>query len=232
MKRLLKQKLSTSLSYAFYTLLVSVVILAIIGGFSYFKIWKFDFGKLPLFTYVVAMFLFNTFYFLLVASKDYFQDFGMDIESSYHRKQIKKATIFERIFNIVLVFGIIIGIIYLTRIMSGYLHARQIEIYYDKIGVFTKGSLLSYMPKVFVITTICSLAFNSLIFLAYKLGAVKIFILFTAIIIAVNVFFSEYLISAFKLFSGLNMFVYLGAGVVAIILSVLFTNFIKGLNVK
>ncbi|MDU5363045.1 MAG: hypothetical protein E6144_02135, partial [Finegoldia magna] len=161
-----------------------------------------------------------------------FQDFGMDIESSYHRKQIKKATIFERIFNIVLVFGIIIGIVYLTRIMSGYLHARQIEIYYDKIGVFTKGSLLSYMPKVFVITTICSLAFNSLIFLAYKLGAVKIFILFTAIIIAVNVFFSEYLISAFKLFSGLNMFVYLGAGVVAIILSVLFTNFIKGLNVK
>ncbi|MDU5971430.1 MAG: hypothetical protein E6Z12_08830 [Finegoldia magna] len=194
MKRLLKQKLSTSLSYAFYTLLVSVVILAIIGGLSYFKIWKFDFGKLPLFTYVVAMFLFNTFYFLLVASKDYFQDFGMNIESSYHRKQIK--------------------------------------IYYDKIGVFTKGSLLSYMPKVFVITTICSLAFNSLIFLAYKLGAVKIFILFTAIIIAVNVFFSEYLISAFKLFSGLNMFVYLGAGVVAIILSVLFTNFIKGLNVK
>ena len=223
MKRLLKQKLSTSLAYAFYTLLVSVVILAIIGGLSYFKIWKFDFGKLPLFTYVVAMFLFNTFYFLLVASKDYFQDFGMDIESSYHRKQIKKATIFERV---------IIGIVYLTRIMSGYLHARQIEIYYDKIGVFTKGSLLSYMPKVFVITTICSLAFNSLIFLAYKLGAVKIFILFTAIIIAVNVFFSEYLISAFKLFSGLNMFVYLGAGVVAIILSVLFTNFIKGLNVK
>ncbi|MBS6927530.1 MAG: hypothetical protein KH152_03300 [Finegoldia magna] len=178
------------------------------------------------------MFLFNTFYFLLVASKDYFQDFGMDIESSYHRKQIKKATIFERIFNIVLVFGIIIGIVYLTRIMSGYLSARQIEIYYDKIGVFTKGSLLSYMPKVFVITTICSLAFNSLIFLAYKLGAVKIFILFTAAIIAVNVFFSEYLISAFKLFSGLNMYIYLGAGVIAIILSVLFTNFIKGLNVK
>ncbi|MDU3215383.1 MAG: hypothetical protein E6672_05980, partial [Negativicoccus succinicivorans] len=85
MKRLLKQKLSNSFAYAFYTLLVSVVILAIIGGLSYFNIWKFDFGKLPLFTYVVPMFLFNTFYFLLVASKDYFQDFGMNIESSYHR---------------------------------------------------------------------------------------------------------------------------------------------------
>lgn len=232
MKRLLKQKLSNSLAYAFYTLLVSVVILAIIGGLSYFNLWKFDFGKLPLFTYVVPMFLFNTFYFLLVASKDYFQDFGMNIESSYHRKQIKKATIFERIFNVALVFAVILGIIYLTRIMSGFLQARQIETYYDKIGVYTRGSLLSYMPMVFVISSLCSLAFTSLIFLAYKFGAVKIFILFTAIVIAVNVFFSKYLISAFKIFSGLNMYIYLGAGVIALILSILFTNFIKGLDVK
>lgn len=232
MKRLLKQKLSNSLAYAFYTLLVSVVILAIIGGLSYFNIWKFDFGKLPLFTYVVPMFLFNTFYFLLVASKDYFQDFGMNVESSYHRKQIKKATIFERIFNVALVFAVIIGIIYLTRIMSGFLQARQIETYYDKIGVYTRGSLLSYMPVVFVISSLCSLVFTSLIFLAYKFGAVKIFILFTALIIAANVFFSKYLISAFKIFSGLNMYIYLGAGVIALILSILFTNFIKGLDVK
>lgn len=232
MKRLLRQKLSASISYLFYTLLVSVVILAIIGGLSYFKIWKFDFSKLPLFTYVVPMFLLNTFYFLLIASKDYFQDFGINIESSYHRKQIKKATIFERIFNVALVFGVIIGIIYLTRIMSGLLHARQIETYYDKIGIYTKGSLLSYMPIVFVISSLCSLAFTSLIFLAYKFGAVKIFILFTAIVIALNVFFSEYLISAFKLFSGLNMYIYLGAGVIALVLSILFTNFIKSLNVK
>ncbi|MDU1878057.1 MAG: hypothetical protein E6779_00610 [Finegoldia magna] len=60
----------------------------------------------------------------------------------------------------------------------------------------------------------------------------KIFILFTAIVVAVNVFFSKYLISAFKIFSGFNMYIYLGAGVIALILSILFTNFIKGLDVK
>ena len=157
MKRLLKQKLSTSLSYAFYTLLVSVVILAIIGGLSYFKIWKFDFGKLPLFTYVVAMFLFNTFYFLLVASKDYFQDFGMDIESSYHRKQIKKATIFERIFNIVLVFGIIIGIVYLTRTSDGL--EDEIKMFDDinedeRILLENNGCVIKQLPLDELITMI------------------------------------------------------------------------------
>ncbi|WP_297810067.1 hypothetical protein [uncultured Finegoldia sp.] len=232
MIRLLRQKLSTSFLYAFVTLFISAVILAAIGGLSYLKIWKFDLGKLPLFAYLIPMFLMNTFFYLLVASKDYFQDFGMNIESSYHRRQIEKAMIFERIFNIIFVFAIMIGVVYLTRYIGGYLHSKQIEIYYDRIGIYKKGSILQYFPVVFIFATVCSLAFNCLIFLAYKFGAVKIFVLFTAIVVAVNVFLSEYLIMAFKLITGLNSYIYFAIGGVAVILTLIFTNFIKGLDVK
>lgn len=232
MKKLLRQKLSASIVYAIYTLLISLLILGVIGGLSYFKIWKFDFAKLPLFVYLVPLFLMNTFFYLIVASKDYFQDFGMNVESSHHRKTIKKATIFERIFNIILVFGILIGILYATRFLTTFLSTKGISVYYDRIGIFKESPLLGYIPEAFMIVSVCSLVFNSLIFLAYKFGAVKIFILFTAIIVAANVFLNSYLIAGFKFVRGLNMYIYLAIGLVALIFSILFTNFIKNLDVK
>ncbi len=232
MRRLLGQKLSASFIYAINTILVSVVIFGIITALSYFHIWKFDLGKLPLFMYLIPLFLLNTLFYLMIATKDYFQDFGMALESSYHRKSIKKATIVERIFNVILVFAILIGIIYSTRFLVNYLSANNINVYYDSVGIFKKSSLVGYMPELFAFTAFCGMLFSSVIFLAYKFGPIKVFVLVTALVICANFFFYDYMLIGFKWIKGLNMVFDLAIGVVSVVLSILFTNAIKNLDVK
>lgn len=230
MAKLIKEKLLSSLGYSIISILVVAFISLILVGFSYLGIGRFTIAKIPMYIYLVTSFVMSSLFFLLTSSKDYYQDLPIMVESSYHRKEIKKAMMVERIFNIILATAIILLGVFVSKFIGNILQASGIRIYYTEI--YKNTLIINYIPHSLMITALASLILSGLMYLAYRFNSILVFLAFIGGLLFLNyLYFQQIKNNVARIFT-IDQLTSLIIGIISIIIGLLLTNLINKIRIR